>query len=249
MKNLTREEFDALESTIDTKYFGVKSAKVILKKACVLNSLQDELLYFLEDFEFVVITNQANNPINNCWVGERTKAFLTDINVQLTKNVATTDTNDGSFAEIMDHVPENDQIIQIAKDSFQISRFLNDPYLPEQKARHIYADITKNAFGKRGRFFVTINHGEQIGGFLLFSMDEAVSSSTIELIATNQNFVRKGVGRSLIQAMEQYVAKTGIKTLQVGTQLNNLAALKFYASYGFLMSECSSIYHYWPSKP
>jgi dTDP-4-amino-4,6-dideoxy-D-galactose acyltransferase len=249
LKKLSCEEFDAFESIIDTKYFGVASAKVVLKKACMIDQRQKELLDFLQDFEFIVITNKANDSSNNHWLGEKTKAFLTDINIQLNKKVSIGEKYDGGFTVITDNFPENRQIIQIAEGSFKFSRFLNDPYLPVQKAKCIYADMTKNAFRKQGRFFVTIKETEVVSGFLLFSINQVISSSTIELIAIDQNFAGMGIGRSLISAMEHHVAKMGVETIRVGTQLNNINALKFYTSYGFNYCECNSIYHYWPLKP
>lgn len=246
MKKISDDEFDAIESTIDTEYFGVVCAKVLLKQACVTK--QEELLSFVHSFEFVVINNRANNPFNNHWLGEKTKAFLTDMNVQLNKKVFPTGKRDG-FTKIAEHFPENRQVIHIAENAFQLSRFLNDPYLPVEKSKHIYADITKNAFNKDGRFFVTFNETEAIRGFLLFSIDQAGLASTIELVAIDQNFTGKGIGRMLINAMENHVAEVGVMTVGVGTQLDNISALKFYASCGFSYSNCKSIYHYWPLKP
>ena len=70
MRKLSCEEFDAFESTIDTKYFEIASAKVVLKKACMIDQRQNELLSFLQNFEFIVITNKANDSSNNHWLGE-----------------------------------------------------------------------------------------------------------------------------------------------------------------------------------
>ena len=248
MKKLSYEEFDAFESKIDTKYFGIESAKVILKKACASDEKQNGLLEFLQNFEFVVIINKANDPSNNCWLGEKTKAFLTDVNVQLSKKVLTTERPNNASIEISDNFPQNKQVVRIAETSFKSSRFLNDPYLPMEKAKYIYADITKNSFRRDGRFFVLFNDIEGIAGFLLFSIDQAILSSRIELIAVDENFMDRGIGRLLIGEMERYLAQIGVEIIEVGTQLNNINALRFYTSYGFSYFECNSIYHYWPLK-
>ena len=156
-KKISCREFDASASTIDTEYFGIASAKVVLKKACPSSQRQNELLNFLQGFEFVTIINKTNDPSNNRWLGETTSAFLTDMNMQLSKKVSAAEKNNDGLAVITDKLPENDQIIQLAATSFEYSRFLNDPYLPVDKARSIYADMTKNAFRKAGRFFVIIH--------------------------------------------------------------------------------------------
>jgi GNAT superfamily N-acetyltransferase len=249
LKKLSLEEFDAFESRIDAEYFGVASAKAVLKRACLSVERQNLLLGFLDDFDFITITNIQNDPSNNHWLGEKTKAFLADVNIQLGKSTTLTGAEFDSDALISDNLPENDRIVQLAETSFDYSRFLNDPYIPAGKARGIYGDITKNAFGKPGRFFVVSSKAGITAGFLLFSMNESNSSSTIELIATDHRHKGHGIGRSLIRSMESFVSGKGMNTIKVGTQLGNIDALRFYASYGFKILECNSIYHYWPSKP
>ena len=248
-KTLSCEEFDASESMIDTQYFGIESAKVVLKKECLTDQAQNDFLNFSQAFEFVSITNKSNNPFNNRWLGEKTKSFLTDINMQLIKKVSITEKHDAEKAEIVDNFPEDNRIIQIAETSFGFSRFLNDPYLPIEKARRIYGDMTKNAFRKPGRFFAIIKRAGVINGYLLFSFNNQTLSSTLELVAIDQDYKGRGIGRLLITSMEYFVAKIGVDTIKVGTQLSNIDALKFYTSYGFKHFECNSIYHYWPSKP
>jgi len=248
IKRLSCDEFEAAESPVDTGYFGISSARVIFKKACLNTQNQNDLINFTQDFEFITLINKANDPFNNRWLGEKTKAFLTDINIQLSKKVTVTEKSDEYLLMVSDRFPRDERIIQIAKTSFGFSRFLNDPYLPLEKARGIYADITKNAFGKAGRFFVVYNTGDIVSGFLLFSINPPASSSTIELIAIDTSQKGRGIGRALIKSMERYVKEKGVITIHVGTQLDNIAALKFYTLNGFSYFEQNSVYHYWPLR-
>jgi len=248
LTKLTYDEFDAFESKIDTDYFGIRTAKVVLKKACTLEKMQDDLLGFLGDFEFSAITNKSNDACNNRWIGERTTAFLTDMNIQFTKKVSTSEKNDARTAEITDSMPASPRIVEIAENSFTISQFLNDPNLPREKARCIYGDIAKNAFEKPGRFFSVIRSKEDVKGCLLFSFKHSSLTAIIELLVINQSFQGQGIGKSLVASVENYVRAKGMQTLRVGTQANNTAALNFYTAYGFKYLECNSIYHYWPLK-
>jgi ribosomal protein S18 acetylase RimI-like enzyme len=245
---LSCDEFDAFESRIDSEYFGIRSAKVILKKACILEKRQNNLLSFLNNFEFSSITNKSNNPINNRWLGENTTAFLTDMNIQLVKKASIVEINDGRMVEITDNFLGSDRVVQIAESAFEVSQFLNDPYLPWEKARCIYADITRNAFGKPGRFFTVINSEEGVMGYLLFSVNHSSLMATIELLAIDQNHKGNGIGKSLVRSAENCVSSMGMKTIKVGTQVANVGALNFYTSYGFKFLECNAIYHYWHSK-
>lgn len=244
---LSCDEFDAFESKIDSEYFGIQSAKVILKKACILEKRQNDLLTFLNNFEFSSITNKFNNPINNRWLGENTKAFLADTNIQLVKKASIVKMNDGRMVEITDKFPGSDRVVQIAENAFEVSQFLNDPYLPREKARYIYADITRNAFGKPGRFFTVIKE-EEVMGYLLFSLNHSSLVTTIELLAIDQKYKGNGVGKLLVRSTESYSSSIGMKTIKVGTQVANVGALNFYISCGFNYLECNTIYHYWHAK-
>ncbi len=248
MKRLLCEEFEAMESKIDAQYFGVASAKVVLKKACTQLELQCELLDFLNNFEFITIINKGNDPSNNRWLGEKTNAFLTDMNIQLTKEVSNIRQLNDECAIVANNLPENDKIIEIAETSFVYSRFYNDPYLSPVTARNIYVDITRNAFTKLDSYFVLINEGDITVGFLLFSIDKTSLSSTIKLLATDRNHKRRGLGSKLINILEGYLAEQGIKIIKVGTQIDNVDATNFYNDYGFKQFECNSIYHYWPLR-
>ena len=249
MKNLTCNEFEASASLRDTEYFGIPSAKVRLKRPCMHHDLQSKLLEFMCDFEFITIINEGNDQHNNQWLGESTKAFLTDVNLQLCKNAIVEAYNDTGNAIITEKCPKDDQIISIAKTSFSFSRFINDPYLPKESAAGVYADIVKNSFGKSGWYFVSIKDIDIIVGFLLFSVDETTSTSTIKLIATANGYHGRGFGNAMINKMEIYVAQHGIQKIRVGTQANNLNATQFYINHGFTCVKVNSIYHYWPLRP
>lgn len=246
MKELHYDEYDAYESVIDSEYFGISSAKVAIHKACISTNHQKELFKFLQDFPFSIITNEGNDPINNQWLGRTTKAFLTDINFQFRKKVTGDKESLDFLTTIANELPENVRIIQIAESAFLYSHFLNDPYLPRDKARKIYGDITKNSFHRKDRYFNLISKNSEIIGFTLFSVDKSVASARINLIAIDPSFTGRKIGQTLIKTLENYLIINDIEMLNVGTQFDNIIALNFYTTLGFKFVECSSIYHYWP---
>ena len=248
MKKLSNEEFEAYESKIDTEFFGVTSAKVVLKNPCISDQKQDELINFLHEFEFIMIINKNNNSINNQWIGRKTRSFLVDINTQLQKQVKDVHHDKNQSITIADAYPKNDQIIQIAKTAFLASRFLKDPFLSNEKAPQIYADIVNNAFDKNGRFFAILNINQKTHGFILFSINRLMLSLTIELFAVDEQFIGKGLGKQLLDSVESFAFHHGIETIIVGTQLENYEAIKSYIKKGFKIFECNSVYHYWPMK-
>lgn len=244
--------FEAYPSPIDTRYFGIASAKVLLKRPVEDEQQQEALRKYMDGFAFVIISNSDSSPVNDRWLGEKTSAFLVDVNVQLRKELSgqPAPAVDGTAytVTVSDHLPPDPQIVRIAEEDFQLSQFRNDPYLPQDKARRIYGDIVQNAFQKLGRFFVVARAAERVAGFLLFSQNTATASATIQLIVVNPAFQRQGVGQTLVRAMESAVFAQGIREILVGTQFNNFSALGFYYRSGFQLFSGSSIYHYWPQR-
>ena len=85
-------------------------------------------------------------------------------------------------------------------------------------------------------------------GFLLFSMDKEQKTATIELIAVKKENSKSGIGSLLIKTFEKYCYENGIEKLEVGTQLNNITAQRFYQKNGFRVTQYNSIYHIWTKK-
>lgn len=226
----------------DTNYFGINSAKVSLK-GVVDESGQKEILNFCDNFDFITISNFGNVRENNYWIGNKTNAFLTDINIQFLKVLTNRIKYKDADTYIDNYLVRNDQILSIAKTSFTYSRFFNDPMLPREKVERIYHHWTECAFDQENKFFAISEREGNIAGYLLFSITE--DTSVIELIAVDKKYQRQNVGRSLMLSMESFVMHRGITKVKVGTQINNISAAQFYSLMGFKYVNCGSIYHLW----
>jgi ribosomal protein S18 acetylase RimI-like enzyme len=247
ISDLSRKSFKAFPLDWDTEYFGVKSAKVILTDSTTKDE-QNEILAYCSKFDFVTITNLNSKNENNVWIGKKTKAFLTDMNIQFTKQIKRQPHIIDKFTSVYNCFPKNEDILKIAQDAFLYSRFFNDPWLPKVQAQNIYVHWTKCAFNKPEKYFVIIKRNTQIAGYLLFSINLKDLFATIELIAVDEVFRGHNIGKSLITGLETFVYEKGIKTIKVGTQVDNVSATGFYLANGFQYVSCSSIYHYWPNK-
>jgi ribosomal protein S18 acetylase RimI-like enzyme len=226
----------------DTDYFGVSSARVNLS-SIVDGKGQDEIIELCKAYDFVTISNLDNIKENNHWIGNRTNAFLADMNIQFLKVLGDKPDYPGEKTYVMNDLSENDQIVEIARKSFNYSRFFNDPKLPKEQAKNIYLHWTKCAFGQENKYFVISEREGSVLGFILFAMNG--DSSVIELIAVDEKYQGQRVGKALIHIMESFVIDRGIKKIKVGTQVNNISAAQFYSSMGFKYVSCGSIYHLW----
>jgi len=226
----------------DTDYFGVSSARVNLN-GVVDEQGQDEIIKFCKDYDFVTISNLDNIKENNYWIGNRANAFLADINIQFIKVLMDKPDYQDEKTYVVNCLSRKEQIIDIAKNSFNYSRFFNDPKLPVEQAKNIYLHWTECAFKQENKHFAICEKEGNVAGYILFSFKG--NSSVIELIAVDEKYQGQRVGKSLIHKMESFVIDQGIRKIKVGTQVNNISAAQFYTKMGFKYMSCGSMYHLW----
>lgn len=239
---MNREIYTCKPLEWDTKYFGVRSARVDLWSN-VDEICQKKILEFSSDYEFVTIMNRFNRCENNYWIGEKTNAFLTDVNVHFFKELDNKTYHNNGCCVISNNFTRNDQIVNIASHAFVFSRFINDPMLPIEKAKNIYVHWTESAFNKDNKYFLFSREGEKVTGYILFSFSD--DSCVIELLAVDKNCQGQGVGKSLLQMLEPFVSSKGMQKIEVGTQVNNSSAIQLYIAMGFRYISCASLYHMW----
>lgn len=170
-------------------------------------------------------------------------AFLADMNIQFIKVLEDKPDYQDEKTYVVNSLSRNVQILDIAKKSFNYSRFFNDPMLPQEQANNIYLHWTECAFGQENKYVVISEREGNVAGYILFSFNE--DSSVIELIAVDEKYQGQRVGKSLIHTMESFVIDQGIKKNKVGTQVNNILAAQFYNVMGFKYVSCGSMYHLW----
>ena len=229
----------------DTEYFGVKSGKIELFNELTVQD--QEIIEVLDSFEFTTIYNYFNNNKNNTWIGEIRKASLKDVNVQFYLRL---EEQNHCFAEdsniiIDNNMDKNDDIIDMASNSFLFSRFFNDEKLNIDKSANIYRQWVTTAFKQENRYFLYYQYRGRTIAFILFNFYD--SEATIELIAVNKLNAGKGIGSKMIGYLKHYLFDRGIEVLKVGTQINNVGAINFYIALGFRYSHCTGVYHYWRS--
>jgi len=226
----------------DTDYFGVSSARVNLF-GIVDEKGQEDIVEFCKGYDFVTISNLDNTKENNHWIGNRTNAFLTDINVKFIKVLEDKPDYQDEKTYTANCLYKNAQIVDIAGKSFNYSRFFNDSKLPEKKAKNIYIHWTECAFNNKDKYFVISEREGNVAGYILFSFIE--DRSVIELIAVDEKYQGQRVGKSLINTMESFVIDKGIGKIKAGTQVNNISATRFYSKMSFEYVSCGSVYHLW----
>lgn len=241
---ISGENFQCLSLDWDTEYFGVKSARIILN-GIISEENKYRILEYCKAFEFVTISNVGNIKENNGWLGNNTEAFLTDMNIQFIKRIKCQSNFEEECTEVYNNYLKDEKVIYIAESAFLYSRFFNDPSLPKKQAENIYVHWVESAFGQENKYFVITKRNDEVAGYILFSIDEEEKSSTIELVAVDKTFRGQRVGTTLISGLEKFVYNKGISNIKVGTQVDNITAVRFYTACGFQYVSCSSVYHLW----
>ena len=77
----------------------------------------------------------------------------------------------------------------------------------------------------------TLASGERVGAIEIIGVDEAARG--------------QGIGRDLLAAALAYFATSGLATVQLVTQAENIVAQRLYQRFGFLVTGCEFVYHKW----
>ena len=77
----------------------------------------------------------------------------------------------------------------------------------------------------------------------MLTMSFVHQQAKIELVAVDPKYQNKGMASDLMQACLNFSQKSGFKTIQVTTQLENKSACRLYQKYGFQIVEKKYIYH------
>ena len=125
------------------------------------------------------------------------------------------------------------QVLAIAEKAFTSSRFYMDKKIGFERASRIKREWVGNFFnGTRGDALYVGREGSAVTGFIL------MIGNVIDLIAVDEKYKRRGIGRALIQAAAN---KAG--PLKAGTQINNAASISMYQNAGFTFDGAQYVLH------
>ena len=231
----------------DTDFFGVNSAALY-----IYSDLSDEdrafILKEIEKFEFVTIKDEMYLESNGHWITGELHAKLVDVNMQFERGLKEMQPYKEEQKKVMieDCMEINEQMIKIAEDSFIYSRFYNDAHIGKEKGKKVYGNWVRNAFNVQGKVFAFIKAGEEVQGFVLFSICNKIL--TIELICVDKRARRRHSGTALINEVIKYAEFHQVSFVQVGTQIQNIQAINFYFKNGFKLKKTIATYHLWVEK-
>lgn len=142
------------------------------------------------------------------------------------------------------NIKPNEAIYELAFESGKWSRFNLDANFTDSEFKHLYKKWVDNSFSKDFADEVLLyQNGNENIGFVSYKIFE--KKVTIGLIAVSALYQGKGIGKKLIEAVENKLLFLGVNELRIPTQLENKNACAFYTKMGYALIEKKTIKHYW----
>lgn len=146
-----------------------------------------------------------------------------------------------SFSKVAYNIEE---IYDLAYESGKYSRFLKDNLFGESNFKKLYKEWVDNSITKKFADDILLYFiNDKVVGFVTYKKHEDYGQ--IGLIAVDKRHQGKGIGRQLINKVENALYQEGIKKLRIPTQLQNKEACFFYKKIGYEIIESIPIKHYW----
>lgn len=140
------------------------------------------------------------------------------------------------FAEANDR----EHVSRIAREGFSTSRFHLDPKIDDHLARALKGRWAEGYFqGTRGEWMVVAQDGVNVVGFL-----QLLSSGpklVIDLIAVSEEARRRGLAAEMIEFASRRCGS--FETMEVGTQVSNIASIRLYESLAFRVRRTDYVLH------
>lgn len=129
------------------------------------------------------------------------------------------------------------KISKIARKAFIYDRFHRDPLLSQKKASQVWVDSLINSCQDNSETVFVIKNYKKPAGFVVTRCEFTKSFLgadliVIKLIAVTPEYQGKGMGSALIDKVIDF-SRTQAGFIEVGTQLDNLQAIRLYQSKGF----------------
>jgi dTDP-4-amino-4,6-dideoxy-D-galactose acyltransferase len=136
------------------------------------------------------------------------------------------------------------QISNLCIQSGEYSRFKVDDNFVNKEFEKLYQVWGENALNDKNKTILAeLDDKKQLLGLAIVSIQDVTLS--IEIIAVNKEYRKKGIGRALMNQINHFCTINKCNSIDVVTQLENHIACSFYQKNGFSIKNQTYIYHLW----
>lgn len=211
----------------DSKFFKKKIGKIVLNDNVEFDRLDYDLIY--------VFSDDGNLKYN--LVDKKTYFIIDDL-----KETSCNEDIIDFFSEDSNSLEE---IRLLAIQSGIHSRFRVDKKFDNKDYQKLYQTWIDKSISKELAIEVLVKKiNSKIVGFTTINK-KTNELADIGLVAVDENFRGRGIGKELIKKTISYAKSLGFSRLQVVTQLDNISATSLYKNTGFKINKIEYIYHIW----
>lgn len=215
----------------DSDFFNLKIGELETDSETITENNSFELLYIKNKSGFKPeIQGFENN--------------FSEVKVVFGKHLNNVTNEEGSIKSFNETDFSIDDLYELAYESGKYSRFLLDTNFGTDNFKKLYKIWVDNSLNKKFADAVLVFLKDtEIAGFVTYKSQ--VDFAQIGLIAVSPKFQGQGIGKKLLQFVENLLIERNIFELKIPTQLENEAACNFYKKLGYQIIETTHIMHYW----
>ena len=140
----------------------------------------------------------------------------------------------------------DDNLKELAFRSGMYSRFRLDPNFANNEFERLYTEwINRSVDGKIADEVLVYEINKVIAGFVSYKVCN--KKLTIGLIAVSESYKGNGIGKSLMNKIENIASHNNVKEVEVATQLRNIEASSFYKACNYKIKSKNPVFHLWIS--
>lgn len=132
-------------------------------------------------------------------------------------------------------------LLEITKSMFSGSRFYADPHFAREDCDALYRRWLSNALSNPAAGTLVAEEGGEISGYI------TCENNRIGLIGVRPEGRGRGIAGRLVAASLSWFFDCGVRSVEVATQGNNLAAQRIYQKHGFRTRTLELWFHWWRS--
>ena len=230
----------------DSNFFKFKVAKIIPEDLKVQQL--EKIIYLLKKDNYRLLYWQAN-PHNeeNIQGAGKFNGVLSDIKTTFLLSLEDY-TSENSDYPINIHeydLPQpNNQLINLALQSGEYSRFKTDKNFPSQSFEKLYTEwLVKSVKKELSDTILVYIINDFICGMITLYIKEKAGS--IGLFGVDERYRERNIGKELINASKIYFKNKNCTSIEVVTQEKNIIACNFYINNGFTKFKTANFYHFW----
>lgn len=142
---------------------------------------------------------------------------------------------------------DEDILMDIARCAFKHDHFHRDNRFPQQKCDALFSKWIYNCCHGLVDFVLVAVVKNQPSGFIACKIKNTKNGKhgIIDLIAVSTPCRRNGIGETLVGESVSVFHDLGVKSVSVGTQVNNVAAARTYEKFGFRLAQSELTFHKW----